>query len=296
MKTALISQYFGIGDVIFAQNIAHSYVEKGYDVIWPVRNHFVEGLSKAYPRITFVDEKLIKPEYFNIREFKEIDNTLIVPIRWSDNYRGLPYSQTMRSKYLMMGMDFNDWKKRAMWVRNIFREDELYYDVLRLDDGMRYNLISERFGTNSESSATVEVNNGLPNVEMKTIPGFSLFDWAMVIQRASHIHVVSSAIFYLLELLQIKADIHLYTRRPLEKDFDNIRYLMTKPYVLHEERVMCRVQHLWDGIAPIVNEEIHVDQNVDLIGKICDCGKFVYSEGVCSCPSKKKWEVKLLDV
>lgn len=293
MKTAIISQPFGIGDNIYTITICHHYINQGYRVIYPVKPHNVEGLQRAYPQITWIPDTMIDQSLLHVKEFKEVNGNLIVPLRWSDLYKQLPYSQTMRAKYLMMGMDYRDWKKNAMWERNELTEHNLYFDELGLKLNQKYNLISLKYGTDSQFSSTVEVNNGLPNIEMRTIEGFSLFDWATVIEQATYIHAVSSSIFYLLELLDTKAEqVHLYSRRPHETDFDNIRYLMTKNYVLHEERTMCKKQHLWGGTFPLVDEDIHQEQNVELIGKNCDCGKIKYLEGECSCPGKRKWEIK----
>lgn len=296
MNTALFSQYQGLGDIVFTQAIAQSYINKGYKVVWPVKKHFLEGLQRAYPFIQFVDEKLIRPELFQIKEIKEVDGTLIVPIRWSDNYKNLPYTQTMRSKYLMCSLDHRNWRNDAMWVRDKQKEDELFYNVLKLTDEFQYNFISLRFGSNFESSGTVQVQNGLPNIELTNIDGYSLFDWAKVFERATNVHMISSSNFYMLELLTLSAkEIHLYSRNTnIDPQLDNIRYLITKPMILHENYIPCRTQHLWGGIAPLIDENIMQEQNVELIGKTCDCKKIVLSEGKCNCPGKNKWELKYL--
>ncbi len=196
----------------------------------------------------------------------------------------------------MAGLDYKDWRNDALWLRSTKQEDKLYYDVLGLTNGAQYNLISLKFGSNFESTGTVSVQNGLPNVELRNIDGFSLFDWAKVFMQATTIHMVSSACFYLLDLLQLSTtEVHLYSRNTnIDPQLDNIRYLMTKPYVLHENYIPCRNGfHLFGGLSPFVDPAKHEVQNPGMIGKPCDCGKLTIEEGECACPNKKdKWEIK----
>ena len=61
------------------------------------------------------------------------------------------------------------------------------------------------------------------------------------------------------------------------------------------EEIPCRNGHRWDGEILKVDSSIHEVQFPQYIGKPCDCGKLIYeSEGMCSCPGKKKWESKMI--
>jgi hypothetical protein len=67
-----------------------------------------------------------------------------------------------------------------------------------------------------------------------------------------------------------------------------------------QERVIsnddhCKMGHAWGGIVPVIDKHIHSEQNKELIGKPCDCGKFVYNEGMCWCPGVRDWEIKLIE-
>lgn len=69
---------------------------------------------------------------------------------------------------------------------------------------------------------------------MEYLPGFTLLDWAKVIENAEVIHAVSSSTFYLFEILNLKAEvINLYSRNNGMDDFKYIEKLMTKKYKLH---------------------------------------------------------------
>ena len=66
MRPCLIKQPAGIGDVFFCQKIARVMMEKGYDVIWPLRPdiHWIQRYIKDiwFPMTT--DDFPMKDIYF----------------------------------------------------------------------------------------------------------------------------------------------------------------------------------------------------------------------------------------
>jgi hypothetical protein len=133
----------------------------------------------------------------------------------------------------MFRKDWRRWRESS-WVRDTPKEDELFYEVMGLKDGEKFNLINATFRNDLSGWVSVQVRNDYRNVELKTLQGFTLLDWCKVIENASTIHTVSTSINYLIELLDLKAsEIHLYVRKPDERDFRNIDYLFSKRYRLH---------------------------------------------------------------
>ncbi|MBP6477748.1 MAG: hypothetical protein KBA90_13890 [Chitinophagaceae bacterium] len=230
-KVLLIQQFFGLGDQLFAMTIAHDYIKEGYKVLWPVLPSLVEGLNRAYPKVTFIDYNLVKVNYEN-REFKEFDGVLMLPMRYSERLMNRPYKDHMISKYEYLKKDWKRWK-HTMFERDYEKENKL---VKHLGiDREPYNLVSTIFGSNAEHKIDIKVNNEYRNIEMQNIPGFSLFDWSLVIENAATIHAVSSASLYLFELLTLVAkEVHIYNRTPIEKNLDYVRFLFSKNYILHE--------------------------------------------------------------
>lgn len=220
-------QFFGCGDIIFTQTLIRSLGDK---ILWPVNDLFVEGLNRAYPDITFVPMSVFSPTIFNIKEKKTMGGFEIVPIRWAETILKKPYTECMSAKYDLYGMDYKLWKVNAKYKRDKAREKALFES---LGIKGKYNLINQTFQTTFKGKLPIAVDNGFQNVEMKFIPGYSIFDWSLVIEKAEEIHAVSSAILYVLELLDLKQAIHLYPRLPQERDFRNVEYLFTKPYILH---------------------------------------------------------------
>jgi hypothetical protein len=205
----------------------------------------VEGLNRAYPDIFFIDRNLVNLD-FNRKDRYQLGDLEIIPLAWQDT----PLIDCMKNKYRYFGLDWNKWKEWRVWnkdaeggawfLRDREKESSLVKH-LNIRNNDKYNLVNVNFGCWSPSGlrpgtshVPVLVDNGLRNITLDFIPGYSLFDWAAVIERATNIHTVSTSIFYLLELLKLSAkEIHLYPRKPREINFRNIDYLFTKKYILH---------------------------------------------------------------
>lgn len=227
-------QRFGLGDNIFTANLMSKFADAGYQVIYPVLPANVDALNKAYPQFQWVDYNSVSLDW-NSRQDYEIGDTRYLPIRFANEILKVPYSQCMRAKFDMYGFNFQDWRN-TMYQRDMKKELFLFNNTRDLMHGREYNLISRYYGSNSQFKADIKVNNGLPNIELTSLAGYSLFDWSYIIENATEIHAVSSSIFYLLELLTLKAkEVHLYGRQAIEPKtwVDNIEYLMTKNYILH---------------------------------------------------------------
>lgn len=230
-------QQFGLGDVLYCQTLIRNLMEKGDKVLWPVLPQFVEGLNRAFPDMTFIPGDITSINFEDQRDYVS-GECRYIPIRWADTIRKVPYRMCMRSKYDMYGMDHEKWMEKGMWVRDTKREMLLYESLIPANG--RYNLVNKYFGTHSQfrydrCRDDMVIENNLPDIEMKSIPGFSLMDWALVIQNAETIHTVSTSIIYILEQLELNAkEVDLYTRIPIETNFENIDYILKKhKYNLH---------------------------------------------------------------
>lgn len=223
-------QYFGIGDVMFSISIARQWIAEGHTVIWGVMRQYVDDLNRAYPDITFVDYKTL-PINYNRQD--EHDHYLpdgsfyrVVPLRWSVEICKVPYRDCMKSKYQMFGLDWHNWKVNAMFTRDAAKEQALYDLVVKEKP---YKVINRFF----RSTNTGKVHIAVQGIEMP-LHGYSLFDWAKVLEEAEEIHTVSTSIIYMLELLQLNAKkVYIYKRFPDEKTHDNYSYILqSHNYVL----------------------------------------------------------------
>lgn len=221
-----------LGDAIWSQTLIRE-LSNGKPIIWGIESQFVQGLQRAYPDIFWIDVKSLNQEYQKFKLDVIIGGCRVIPIGHSNEIMKVPYSQVMSSKYAMYGLDFNTWRN-TMYERDLNREEKLYTDELGLKYGEKYNLINNRFRSDDSGIVNIEINNGFKNIYMQNIKGYSLFDWSYVIENATEIHTVSTSILFVLELLELKAsEVHLYARKPDEKDFKNVDYIFTKNYKLH---------------------------------------------------------------
>lgn len=230
--TVILNQPFGLGDHIFIQPIVQDYVKEGYKVVIPVIPTYVEN-NKHFPDCTLFDWSVLKLDY-NRKEEYETNGMKVVPLRFADTILKMPFMDCMKSKYEYFKSDWHRWRE-SRWARDTESEEQLFTEILGLKPGEKYNLINRRFRNDESGVVRIAVSNGLKNIEMRSIPGFTLIDWSRVIAEATTIHTVSTAINYIIELLDLKAEeIHLYVRRPDEVDFRNINYLLTKRYRFHK--------------------------------------------------------------
>lgn len=197
----------------------------GYPITWGVEPTFLKGLQEAYPDINFVSSHHINIDY-NRRDEHWIGNTQVIPIRWADTILKVPYSQCMRAKYDMYGLDYNIWKQDATFEM----KDKGLKQLLNINEP--YNIINEMFQSDLKGNKPIQVNNGARNIYIKYLDGISLFDWAYLLKDAVEIHAVSSSILYILELLPLTNPLHLYPR-PTDPNYSQVDYLFTKNYILH---------------------------------------------------------------
>lgn len=50
----------------------------------------------------------------------------------------------------------------------------------------------------------------------------------------------------------------------------------------------CRNGHRWNGVVPKIDPKKLFEQHSDLLGKPCDCGKFLYNSRDCGCAEKER--------
>lgn len=225
-KILFVEQYFGIGDVIFSVQLVRNLMKQGYKCLWPVAPEFVEACNKAYSDITFVDFSLFPRQWFDNKEDKTTGSTRFLPIRWTYDIMKVPFKDCMRSKYDFMGMIWQDWRK-SMFERDEVKETALMH-ILGITEKDEYCLINRTFKTNQQGKVLIQPQTNLKTVEMRQIPGFSIFDWTKVIENASEIHTVSTSIIYIMELIDLKCVPNIYIRRPDERNHENYDYIMTK--------------------------------------------------------------------
>lgn len=230
VRTCIFNQFFGLGDILFIEPLMRKFFIHGFKIVLPVIPSFLD-LDVYFPYINFVDKRYLKINYDEKRIIDD-SKTIIFPMRWSKEFFGNSDIYTMKNKYKMLGEDVMEWKKMT-WYRHRWKEKELM-KKLGINDGEKYNLINENFYTFGTKKREIKVNNDFKNVNMGFVDGYTMLDWASVIENASSIHSVNTSIIYLLDTLNLSTDdLHLYSRNDNGIDWKKTDYLLEKNYILH---------------------------------------------------------------
>lgn len=223
----VLTQIGWFGDLIWCQSIYWHYKQQD-DVVWPVRPEYVEVMRKYYPDVNWANWEDFSPELFECKTVNKIGDYTVIPLRWAEKTLNLPYRYCMSAKYQLAKLNYRNWKKHAMWVRDAEKESELKSMIPAGD----YTFVNKTFRANGTGKVEIPQLQGHV-VEMLPTKEFSLFDWAGVIEGAKEIHTVSTSIIYILEMLDLKCPIYIYKRWPDEKDHRNYDYILrTHKYIL----------------------------------------------------------------
>ena len=209
-KICLIKQSAGIGDIFFCQKIAYFFHHVGYKVIWPVADIVFEDIRKYMENdyVQFVSESSdfpYKEVYLKIQIYSEmIINPDFVFVPLQDHV--LKDESVMLSKYKIAGIDQKDWIDYFNFKRNTEKEDELFYNILKISEGERYNLVNNMFATQPlVQRKNIQTGNELRNIELDILDGYTLFDWCKVVENAEHIFTAETCLNYIIEKIEVKA-------------------------------------------------------------------------------------------
>lgn len=206
-KICLIHHPIGIGDIFYLQYIARIYLQKGYQVIWPIRKD-ISWIKDYIPDINFClpEDQFPGKEYYGQDLIIHSPGFVYLGLKNAHMWNNID-QHIMGSKYSLMNLDWNLWNEGFIFNRNTEKEDDLYYNVLGLKDDSKYVL------WNNMASCDVRTTNILddlkvdyPIVKLQILDGYSLFDWCKVIEKATEIHTVHTGINYLIDKLDIQCE------------------------------------------------------------------------------------------
>ena len=204
-KICLIHHWAGIGDILYLQAIAKKYISMGYEIIWPLRDDIL-WLGDYIKGITFCS----RSDNFPGKEYYGQDSVIITPNFvylgiMRPHLWGIGDDRIMSSKYHVMNMNCLDWRDGLTFDRNLDKEDDLYDNGLGLKDDSEFVFINNLYNTDIRDSKLLSPENyDLPVVELKILEGFTLFDWCKVLENATEIHTVHTAVNYVIDKLDIK--------------------------------------------------------------------------------------------
>lgn len=234
MKICLIKQSCGLGDIFFCQKIGRVFFNKGYHIVWPIKNEFYYLSKYLDSPFNFPVESIDFPhkELYNQKisdaMVTQDKNIIILPLAGH-----MPVDPSvMLTKYKFVNIDYSDWANYFNFKRDRHRESTLYYDILGLKEGEKYNLVNNNFVSPpfSEKSTVKIPDNGYRNVFMDYYGIDNIFDWCGVIEGAEEIHTVNTSICYMIEKLNTSDKLYMYHRRPTDTNFDYIKGIYNKKW------------------------------------------------------------------
>ena len=248
-KVCIINQPQGLGDILYLQKIGYHYEEQGYEIYWPVCGFYCSYISSYIKNFKYFRDSLdgyidigLNEEIYKLvlenpgqackiynGTVGDIDLKIVPTNHLTDvqaaNPEVMPNPGTIQKrKYAFIGVSDNDWSDYLHINRNVEKENDLYYNVLGLEDDEDYCLVNTFLGTPPEfvSEFSFILDNflksdsgksGLRHVSLNFTEGFTLFDWMKVIENAKEIWMEGSAITWICEKLNLKAEkLVLYQR------------------------------------------------------------------------------------
>lgn len=220
----IINQPFGIGDILFLEPLVrHLDIE---EAVWPVVNHY-HWISDY---IKIPNLKFIKNSEFNVTNYHNYNT-----IPFQHAYSIIPQAKDcMEAKYMLLKAEPELWRTLS-FDRNKEKEQQLKHRLGILPND-NFIFINNNFaGPEYNYKIDIKINSKLKIIHQEYIGGFTLLDWCGVLEQASEIHTVSTAIFFVIEALKLeKTPLYLYPRKPLDKDLSPIKSLISNKWICHE--------------------------------------------------------------
>jgi hypothetical protein len=217
----IINQPFGIGDILFISPLIKQLdVEH---IIWPIVDHYY--WINDY--ITIDNLTFIKQSEFNSINYIDYDE---IPLQHAHYL--IPEAQDcMQAKYMLLNADFESWRTLT-FNRNKEKEKQLK-QYLNITPNDKFIFINNNFaGPEYNYKVHIQPQTDLKIIYQEYIEGFTLLDWCGVLEQAKEIHTVSTSLFFVIEALNLeKTSLHLYPRKPLDKDLSPIKTLISNKWI-----------------------------------------------------------------
>jgi hypothetical protein len=201
-----IDQSAGFGDIFFCQKIGRRLIELGHTVYWPIF-HGYSYVSQYIPEFRWCEPPANEGfENLNLGQAS-------ILIGWDD-----PSDiddKVMESKYDYANTlydigDYSDWPD-YLKINRYHDKEKLLSDKVLKNVPDEFCVINRHFATEC-LFLEEEIKSDLPIVEINKLPGFTLFDWCGVLEKATEIRIPDSSFPYLVEMLDTTDDLYMYNR------------------------------------------------------------------------------------
>ena len=212
MKTCIIKQPAGLGDILFLQKAANKIKQQGYYVVWPVIPQFMwlKDYIKEYEFVDLNSNFLLKNHYYNDRLYTQCGDDIIISFQDAD--RSFPNESVMTAKYKAFSLDFSNWQDYICYKKNEKKEEQLYTLFKNKTD----LFINNTYGSPPNITECFHmkqiVKDNVDAIKMQLIDDITVFEWFFIAQQCKHVHTTDSCLIYLLETLKQNQQLYMYSR------------------------------------------------------------------------------------
>jgi hypothetical protein len=219
----IINQPFGIGDILFLQPLISLLDIE--EAIWPIVDHYY--WVKDYIEINNLT--FIKSSEFNPTNY---EGYVEIPLQHAHSY--FPQAKDcMEAKYLLLEADPELW--RTLTFKRNFKKEIQLKQLLNINVNDKFIFINNHFaGPEYDYKLDINPQTNLRVIYQEYIEGFTLLDWCGVLEHTEEIHTVSTSLLFVIESLNLNKPMHLYPRKPLDKDLSPIKSLINSKWICHE--------------------------------------------------------------
>lgn len=220
-----IIQTRGLGDIVIAIPIAMYYIDRGYQVHWPIDSEFIPSFVETFPKIKFYPiyksstgkdtANYYYNEPLNILQNQFCDNIICLYSHLTGFNLGhsvlsnsLPFDAY---KYAIAKVPFHQ-KWNFFPTRNTIREKKLFdtFDLMPTED---YKIIHE-----VGSNFSIDIKNKIQQSDCKIIKiepiTNNIFDWIGIIENSKAIYTVDSVYMNIIDQLKLKNSKFAFLRSP----------------------------------------------------------------------------------
>lgn len=215
MKTCLIYQPVGLGDILWIQKIVDVIIADEYQIYYPVEDVYFDMVSKYIKKDNLhwvrTSDNFPLKEYFGDSNVHQTETELYLPISFADRY--FPNCSVMISKYYFVDISISDYRNYFELNRDSKREEKLIETYNLYKD---FILVNKSFGTNPkkrEFNISTNKNIHVMNIDQDKQNGFCLFDWIGAIEKALEIHTVETSFCYLVDKYARTENLYMYEKR-----------------------------------------------------------------------------------
>ena len=240
-KNCLIYHHCCLGDLVYTSSIAKHLTDRGYTVYWPTTGGY--KLLNEYIKMDGLiwcpeDGNYPMAEHYGQEESIEFPNGDIYLSLMKEADAMPTKGMWMASRHFWardkLGIEFGDFRRNVKIQRNLEREKKLIETYNLKGD---YILVNDIYSNHLKIK--IDIQSDLPihymymSEDMEN--GFNYFDWILAMQNAKEIHVVESALAYLVDKYCNKNKIYLYERMAIgdektERDyFSQVAWVYRNP-------------------------------------------------------------------